>query len=69
MIYNYSYQNLSLTQTWLNNYISYHEIFDNRYNVWRRDTNYTATGDGVALTVDRNLYAKLQPTWQSTEED
>lgn len=67
------YDVVSLTETWLNDGISDTELFDDRYLVFRRDRNYSETGEkyggGVLLAVRREFTAIDRPDWNSTAED
>lgn len=50
-----SYDVICLTETWLIDRICNHELFDDRYLVWRRDRNYDKTkqkmGGGVLIAI------------------
>lgn len=67
------YDIISLTETWLLEGLNTNELFDDRYVVWRRDRNYSKTGEryggGVLLAVRRDLAAVERPEWRSSAED
>lgn len=64
-----------LIETWLNDTISDNEIFDSRYNVYRRDresstfNNYKKTDGGVLIAVSTRLKSKRVIEWESGMED
>lgn len=68
-----SFDILCLTETWLMEGISDSELFDDRYLVWRRDRDYSSTGQamggGVILAVNRELVASASAEWNSSAED
>ncbi|CAB3239331.1 unnamed protein product [Arctia plantaginis] len=68
-----SYDIICLTETWLMEGISDSELFDDRYLVWRRDRDYTSTGQvmggGVLVAVRRELVATENRGWCSSAED
>jgi hypothetical protein len=58
------YDIIALTETWLNDNIDDAELFDlNKYNVFRKDRNFTCTklkrGGSVLLAVNHNTTATL----------
>lgn len=67
------YDIIVLTETWLTDGICDSEFFDSRYIVWRRDRDYSMTGQsrggGVLIATRRELSAMSQPQLHSTAED
>jgi hypothetical protein len=67
------YDVICVTESWLLNSISNCELFDSRYSVWRRDRNYSHTGQryggGVLLAVKRDLQVVERLDWVSDAED
>lgn len=61
------------TETWLNPGISSTEIFDKRYEVYRRDRDCTRSskmdGGGVSIAVSRNLPSARMERWETNCED
>lgn len=68
-----SYHLIVLTETWLLDGVSNSELFDDRYIVWRRDRNYSMTGQsrggGVLIAVRKDLEIRSQPEYLSSAED
>lgn len=63
-----------LTETWLNDSVINAEIFDNRYNVHRRDRGVTAyskkkEGGGVIIAVLKKYNSSRISFWESNCED
>lgn len=69
-----NYDIIVLTETWLNNSVSNHELFDNRYNVYRRDRETTGfncgiNGGGVLVAVLKKFKSVRMSSWESDCED
>lgn len=68
-----SYDIVVLTETWMTDGIHDSEIFDDRYIVWRRDRDYSLTGQkkggGVLIATRNYLPVTLKPLYNSTAED
>lgn len=64
---------LCLTETWLNSTIFNPEVICDRYNVYRRDREDSAStkteGGGCLIAVDKNLTSYVQELWASDAED
>nr|XP_049692398.1 uncharacterized protein LOC126053707 [Helicoverpa armigera] len=64
---------ICLTETWLTEGITDSELFDDRYLVWRRDRDYSNTGQsmggGVVIAVKRDLVVDARNEWCSSAED
>lgn len=63
-----------LTETWLNDSVNSSELFDDRYNVYRRDRvvnklSKKKDGGGVLIAVTKKLCSKHINNWQSECED
>lgn len=69
----HDYDMVIITETWLLDSIADAELFDDRYVVFRRDRNYSATaqiyGGGVLIAVRRDIAVTTQPTFHSSAED
>jgi hypothetical protein len=69
----HDYDLICLTETWLNSNFYDNEIFDSRYNVFRRDRDYKETGQklggGVLIAVKCCWIAQLNLNWYSCNED
>lgn len=67
------YDVVVLTETWLHDGIKTEELFSDMFTVWRRDRDYSSTGQsrggGVLIAVKRELSAHARPEWHSTAED
>lgn len=67
------YDVVCITESWLTDGISDSELFDSRYLVYRRDRNYSQTGQiyggGVLLGVKRELNVVERADWSSAAED
>lgn len=67
------YDVVLITESWLNDGIGDSELFDDRYIVFRRDRQYSATqqvnGGGVLIAVHRKLASASCPEWSSSAED
>lgn len=69
-----NYDVIVLTETWLNNNIGNSELFDDRYEVYRRDRETTLShfkkeGGGVLIAVRKNINSTRVDRWQSGCED
>lgn len=68
-----SYDVIVLTETWLIDGLLNSELFDDRYIVWRRDRDYSVTGQsrggGVLIATRRELSVTPQPLLHSSAED
>lgn len=68
-----AYDIVVLTETWLVDGISDSELFNDQYIVWRRDRDYTLTGQtrggGVLIAINKHISAVPQPLFHSTAED
>lgn len=67
------YDVVCITESWLLESISDNELFDSRYSVWRRDRDYSRTGQmyggGVLLAVKRDFQVVERSDWTSAAED
>lgn len=68
------YDIVILVETWLNNNILSHELFDNRYTVYRRDRETSShhnkkDGGGVLIAVNNKYISKRMNSWESECED
>lgn len=56
---------IAVTESWLYDGINNEELFDNRYEVYRKDRNLQKTmkkiGGGVVLAIDKKFNSKLVP--------
>lgn len=68
-----SYHVIVLTETWLLDGVFNTELFDERYIVWRRDRDYSLTGQsrggGVLIATRKDLVVRSEPLFHSTAED
>lgn len=69
-----NYDVVVLTETWLNSNILSSELFDDRYEVYRRDRVTTGfhnnkDGGGVLIAVSKKFNSKCIDSWQSNCED
>lgn len=69
-----SYDVIILTETNLNSSVNSSELFDSRYQVYRRDREMTGfrgfnDGGGVLIAVSRNLNSRRMVNWESSCED
>lgn len=68
-----SFDVITLTETWLIDGVNDSEIFDDRYLVWRRDRNYSRTGQtrggGVLIAVKKDFVVDGYKDWCSSAED
>lgn len=70
-----NYDLILVTETWLNETVFDRELFDQRYNVFRRDRSYTLIskskkdGGGVAVAVLKKYEVLRKPRWESEYED
>lgn len=62
-----------LTETWLNDSVFDHELFDRRYIIFRRDRGSTSSskseGGGVLIAVLKKLEPVRKQKWESGNED
>lgn len=67
------YDIVIITESWLLSSINDSEIADDRYDIFRRDRNYTKTGQrfggGVLILVKRSFNAVRNMNFQSSLED
>lgn len=71
---NMNYDVIVLTETWLNSNILSSELFDDRYEVYRRDRETTGfqnnkDGGGVLIAINKNINSARVERWQSNCED
>ena len=68
-----SYDIICITESWLLDGICDSELVDERYLVWRRDRNYSETGQslggGVLIAIKRELVSDCHHDWCSSAED
>ena len=57
-----SFPIIALTETWLDSSVFDNELFDETYNIFREDRNFTAVkksrGGGVLIAIDSNIHAE-----------
>lgn len=67
------YDVIILTETWLNDTIFDHELFDTRYAVFRRDrsttSSYLKDGGGVVIAIHKKFESLRKKSWESVCED
>lgn len=67
------YEVIVATESWLNDSITDAQVFDSRYNIYRRDRASTALGGmdsgGVIIAVKKTLNSCRKPQWESECED
>lgn len=70
---NSNYDIICLTETNFNSSIYDAELFDPRYNIYRRDRSSTdvskTEGGGIVLAIKKSIHAIRQTSWDSTVED
>lgn len=67
------YDVICLTETWLNSDIHSHELFDDRYNVYRNDRNFDddhrRDGGGSLIAVKKKFSSKRVANYESVNND
>lgn len=69
-----NYDVIILTETWLNSNVLSSELFDDRYEVYRRDRETTGfqhnkDGGGVLIAINKKINSTRIERWQSNCED